>query len=72
MMATRGDRAAVLVMRVWVEDASAAGFRARIVELAEGSAQMRTIGLAATPDAASELVREWLLSRLPPADRHGV
>ncbi|MFJ1747471.1 hypothetical protein ACIOJD_14655 [Streptomyces sp. NPDC088116] len=57
-METPSTRSGVLILRVWVEDGRADGFRARIIQTVDGE--------PSSPSAASETVdvlmavRKWL------------
>jgi hypothetical protein len=57
---TTQERAGVIVIRVWIEDASSAQLRARITASEDLSSVEQTVGAAEGVDGILAAVSDWL------------
>jgi hypothetical protein len=54
------DRTGILILRVWIEPESPAGFRARITQKLNTMAADQTVATAATADEIYVAVQHWV------------
>ena len=54
------DRTAILIVHLWIEDASPEGFRARITRTLDSRDRERTASMAGTPEDVYTTVRTWV------------
>ena len=58
-MAAVGERAGVMIVRIWVEPGHEHGLRARLTESSDLASREQTTHSAATVDEIVALVRAW-------------
>ena len=59
-MTQSAERAALLVLRVWIEEDTSTGFRARILAIADLQEPHETTAAASSPAQVLAMVRDWL------------